>query len=181
MDWKKIVAGVAPAIGTALMGPAGGVVVASLGKLLLGDANASEEEVAQAVMSAPSSELALKLQEENHRFQLDQDRNDIEREKVYLENTKSAREMYSSKTGPQENLTYILVVGFFITIVAELVVFCVWGDKISKEALFLLGSMTGALGTYVMTSIKFWFGGKPDDAENTERLYRAIPGEVKNE
>lgn len=49
-DWRKIVAGIAPVLGTALGGPLAGAAIGQLGAALLGNADASEQDVA-AVLS----------------------------------------------------------------------------------------------------------------------------------
>lgn len=181
MNWKKVVSGVAPAIGTALLGPGGGAALAVLGKVLLGDEKASEENIAAAIASTPPGELTLKLQEENNRFTLASQLNAIEQSRVSLDNTSSAREMYSVKGGPQANLSYIMVVGFFVVTVVTFFLFASFGKAIPQEAVFLLGTLIGGLGNYVMTVMKFWFGGKPDDSQTMDFIYHATPpGDRKN-
>lgn len=48
-DWKKLVQGIAPALGTALFGPMAGTAIAQLGAAILGESDATEAEVAAAL------------------------------------------------------------------------------------------------------------------------------------
>lgn len=50
-DWKKLVQGLAPVLGTALLGPLAGTAIAQLGAAILGNPDASESEVADALSS----------------------------------------------------------------------------------------------------------------------------------
>lgn len=62
-DWKKLVAGIAPALGTALGGPLVGAAVAELGGALLGNRDASETDVAAALAGGrlgPEQIVAIK-------------------------------------------------------------------------------------------------------------------------
>jgi ABC-type enterobactin transport system permease subunit len=61
LDWKKIVGTVAPTLATALGGPLAGIAVKTIATQLLGNADASEDEVETAILSAqPQTLLQLK-------------------------------------------------------------------------------------------------------------------------
>lgn len=51
IDWKKLVAGIAPTLGTALGGPLAGMAVKVLADAVLGNPDASETDVAAALSS----------------------------------------------------------------------------------------------------------------------------------
>jgi hypothetical protein len=48
-DWKKLVQGIAPLLGTALLGPLAGTAIAQLGAAILGRSDATEAEIAAAL------------------------------------------------------------------------------------------------------------------------------------
>jgi hypothetical protein len=48
-DWKRLIAGVAPALGTVLAGPLAGAAISELAAALLGDKDASEADLAAAL------------------------------------------------------------------------------------------------------------------------------------
>ena len=50
-DWKKLVGGIAPVLGTALGGPLAGAAIAELASALLGNKDATEADVATAIAS----------------------------------------------------------------------------------------------------------------------------------
>ena len=65
-DWKRLVAGIAPALGTALGGPLIGAAVAELGAALLGNRDATETDIAAALSSGrlgPEQIVAIKQAE----------------------------------------------------------------------------------------------------------------------
>lgn len=51
LDWKKLVQGIAPVLGSALLGPLAGTAIAQLGAAILGNPDASEAEVSAALTS----------------------------------------------------------------------------------------------------------------------------------
>lgn len=69
-DWKGIVKAVAPALGTALGGPLVGTAVKVLGEKLLGNADATEADVAKAIEAGLPPESIVKLREIDADFKL---------------------------------------------------------------------------------------------------------------
>ena len=57
MDWKAIVRSVAPVLGTALGGPLAGGAIKALAGSLLGDENASEQDLEKYVLGANPNQL----------------------------------------------------------------------------------------------------------------------------
>lgn len=175
MGWKNIVADVAPSIAKALLGPGAGHAVGFLAKEMLGDENATEEQVAAAINAASPGDL-IRLRELNNEFKLTKSAHALESEKVALQNTASAREMFSVDQKPQAILSYLVVGGFFLVLFGIIGMYAVVGGEVlPNEAHLLLGTLLGALATYVGQIMKFWFGGKPDDREQMDRIYHSIP------
>jgi len=84
---KNVVRTVAPALATALGGPAAGVAVASLSNLLLGKSNGSVDEITQAISNA-SPEVLVKLREldlQLQQAQFAEYQNAREREKAFIQ------------------------------------------------------------------------------------------------
>ena len=70
-DWKSIVRTVAPVLGTAIGGPLGGLATRTIAGALLGDENATEDQIAAAVQSAsPDQLLALKKADEEFKVRM---------------------------------------------------------------------------------------------------------------
>lgn len=70
-DWKNAVATVAPAIATAIGGPAAGLAISALGRVLLGKSDATEDEVAEAVANGMTGDQLLLLKKEENAFKLE--------------------------------------------------------------------------------------------------------------
>jgi hypothetical protein len=64
-NWKDVVRNVAPALGTALLGPAAGAALRVVSSALLGKPDATEAEVAARIANwTPADELALRTAEQ---------------------------------------------------------------------------------------------------------------------
>ena len=69
-DWKGLVKTVAPFLGTALGGPVGGVAARAIAGAVLGDEDASQEDVAAALQKA-NPEMLAKLKEADQKFKVE--------------------------------------------------------------------------------------------------------------
>lgn len=174
MEWKKIVGGIAPTIATALGGPLAGKAVSFLAQEFLGNPDATEEQVAAAIVAATPEER-IKLKELDNTFRLEMQKLKLDESRVALDNTVSARGLFSIDKAPQTNLSYLVVGGFFAVLIGLIILFAWKGNAIPSEANLLLGTLIGSLATYVGLILKFWFGGKPDDADQMNKLYYSIP------
>lgn len=83
MDWKNIIGSVAPVLGTALGGPFGGAATKWLAGKLLGDENASESDLADAVLRASPEKLA-EIKRLDNDFEVKMKELGIERDKLQL-------------------------------------------------------------------------------------------------
>ena len=68
MDWKSIVKSVAPILGTALGGPLAGTAIKVLGETILGDGEATETQVQEALLKGLNPDALVKLKEADQAF-----------------------------------------------------------------------------------------------------------------
>lgn len=164
-DWKGLVKTVAPAIGTALGGPLGGMASKAVAGALLGDENATEEDIAAAVAGAsPDQLLALKKADQD--FQARMKELDIDVEKIHQQDRDSARER-EVKTGDSATprlLAIGVTLGFFGILGAML--YGILPEKGSEPLLIMLG----ALGTSFTGVIQYYFGSSAGSKEKTAAL-----------
>ncbi len=168
--WKDIVGAVAPALATALGGPLAGTAVRALSSKLLGRADGSEEEVAQAVMQA-DPETLLKLKELDRDFAVQMRRLDVDLEKVAAGDRDSARrrEIALRDTAPA-TLACVVVCGFFG--VLGLLVFAEIPQAAQQPINLLLGALTAML-----TQVgNYYFGSSAGSAHKNKLLEKALGG-----
>ncbi len=174
MDWKEIVRGMAPAIGTALAGPAGGAALTFLGEKLLGKPGASEAEVAAAVRDLTGDQrLALKRLETDFGVRMQELGVDLERltlqhEQVAAQDRASARER-QVKLGDRtpQTLAYIYTTGFFGVLALQFALVFL-AVRIPDQVLRTMDISTGVLFAFVMASKDYFLGSSAGSKRKTE-------------
>jgi hypothetical protein len=174
MDWKDIVRGIAPAIGTALGGPAGGAALSFLGEKLLGKPDAAEAEVAAAVRDLTGGQrLELRRLEADFALRmrtlgLDLERLNLQHAQTAAQDRASARER-QEKLGDRtpQALAYIYTVGFF-TVLALQFALVFSGQRIPDQVLRTLDISTGVLFAFVMASKDYFLGSSAGSKRKTE-------------
>jgi CDP-diglyceride synthetase len=157
-DLLNILRGIAPAVATAVAGPAGGLIVSALAnKFGVKDA---VEDVAKAIAGDP--EAARKLAEL-----------DLEKLKAEYANTADARDM--QKIALQQSdifskrFTMYLTV-FWSVAAAAYVGFITFGVIPENNVRFADTILGFILGTVVSTVLNFWFGSSIGSKEKGEAL-----------
>jgi len=154
----KLLGNIAPALATAVVGPAGGLVVSAIAdKLGVKD---SVEEVVKAIAGDP--EAALKLAQI-----------DLDKLKAQYANTADARAMQVAALNQSDifskRFTMYLTV-FWSVCAAVYIGFITFGvipDKNIRFADTILGFI---LGTVIATMLNFWFGSSIGSKEKAEAL-----------
>ncbi len=82
VDWKTIVKGISPILGTALGGPAGGAALAAISNAVLGKRDGTEAEVAAAVAGG-NPDTYLQLRRAEHDFLVKMKEQDVKLEEIY--------------------------------------------------------------------------------------------------
>lgn len=133
-DWKSIVKTVAPMLGIALGGPLAGLAVKTIGDKLLGNPDASEEDIANYVMQATPEQL-IKLKELDVTFyQLQVQDRDSARQ----------REMVVKDSTPS-----ILAFATLIFTVGLIIFFSIHGfDETEKSIIFMMIQLCTAFFMY---------------------------------
>lgn len=165
MDWKQIVGAVAPALGTALGGPLGGLAVAAVSDALLGKPNGTEGEIAVA-LTAGGPDALLKLKQADQAFAQRMRELDIDLERLHQTDRASARER-EAKTGDvwtPRTLAGLVTIGFF-----GVLGWLLYSGKPASGGDALL-VMLGGLGGAWTSIIAYYFGSSAGSAAKTELL-----------
>lgn len=162
MDWLKTIA---PALGTALLGPLGGAAAAFMAdKLGVPDKTVKAvSELLQSGQMSPEQIAGIKQAELD--FQKFLEANKIDLAKLNVENTKDARDMQKvTRSKTPAVLSYLVTVGFFGILIAMLVM----EIKPSEPLLIMLGALGAAFGA----AVNFWLGSSNGSQMKTDALAR---------
>jgi hypothetical protein len=125
-DWKKLVASIAPVLGTALGGPLAGQAISILGQALGLGGDAGESDVAAAVASnrltgdqlVAMRQADVAFQTRMRELDIDIEKLNADTEKAYLQDVQDARarQVAAKDTMPQQIL-YILLFVYVLEVV----------------------------------------------------------------
>lgn len=162
-DWKRLVAGIAPVLGSALGGPLVGAAVAELGAALLGNRDATETDLAAALSSGrlgPEQIVAIKqaanaLTIRMRELDIDVLKINQAAEDAYLRDVQDARarQVHTGDYMPQ--VIFFLA---FIAYVGQFLLF-IYGAMPADE--FTRALVTRAFGTIdgvLLTAIAYFVG-----------------------
>jgi hypothetical protein len=176
MEWKAIVATVAPWLGTALGGPLGGAAVGAVADAL-GLSDKTEGAIKQALAGVtPEQMLAMKTADQTFA---------IEMQKIGFDNVKALEQIAASdrdsarkreievKDNTPKILAYAITIGFF-SVLAGLM----FGEipAGTKEVLYI---MLGTLGTAWTGVISYYYGSTHGSVEKTKLLAASTPPTAK--
>lgn len=164
-NWKGIVKSVAPILGTALGGPMGGAAVRVIAEGLLGNADATEQDVAEYVASA-SPDALIRLRELDADFQHKMKALDIDVYRLEVDDRKSARELAQYNMKPHMLLSVIFIGGYLVILYNLLSGNFMIDESVKTESSLIIGVLTASV-TMIM---QFWFGSSLGSKEKATAL-----------
>lgn len=180
MDWKSIVKAVAPTIGAALGGPLGGTALRTIAGILLGDENASEEAIQQAVISA-SPEMLLSLKKADQEFEKAMRELGIKEQALYVDDTKHARDSHKGdravfRLGLAVLSTFALVMGFSMYGAYELLTggMHVQDMGVVAAVFGFLGTVIGYVAANAQQVVAYFFGSSAGSKQKTDAMSEAV-------
>ncbi len=169
MGWggklKSIVKAVAPTLGTALGGPAGGMAAKIISEGILGKPDASEAEIEDFLLTA-SPEQMLELKKLDAQFAVDMKKLDIDVFRIESDDKKSARAMFGINIWPQISLTALFTVGYFVV----LIVLLTGSVSIPADSQPVVNVVIGVLTAGMSTVLAFWFGSSVGSKEKNDMI-----------
>lgn len=162
-DWKQIIGAVAPALATALGGPLAGLATKALADKLLGNPDASEEEVAAAVQGLRPEDL-VRIKEIDANFKASLVAAGIKLEEIAAADRDSARQR-EVKTGDSwtPRGLALLVVGGWMTVQWFLLNHVI-DDSMRELIARVLGTLDGAL----MLVLSYFFGSSSSSQQKND-------------
>lgn len=167
MDWKNVVATVAPWLGTALGGPLGGLAVGAVADAL-GLSEKTEGAIKQALSGAtPEQMLAMKTADLS--FAVEMQRLGFENvkalEAVAAGDRASARDRETEvKDSTPRVLAYAITIGYFGMLVFIMLA------SIPNDSRDILNYMLGTLGTAWIAAVTYYFGSTVGSSEKNRLL-----------
>lgn len=160
-DWKAVIRNTAPVLGAALGGPLAGAAIKVLGDQLLGNADATESDVAAAVVAGLTGEQIAAMKQAELTFQLEMRRVDQEAEVAALADTANARSQTVDLAKAESPLAWgaaiistLIVVGFFTAVYLLFIVDRDWNERTAN----LLNVLFGALTVSFTQVANYWLG-----------------------
>lgn len=164
MNWKSIVSSIAPALGTALGGPMGGMALKALSSSLLDDEDADENQIEKAIMNASPDTLA-KIKQIDAEFDAKMKELDIDLEKIASDDRSDARKReIATQDNAPKILASVIVLGFFSTLAT--IAFVDIPDGAEQPVSILLGALTA-----MITQVgNYYFGSSAGSKQKTDLM-----------
>lgn len=169
MDWKQIIATVAPGLASALGGPMAGVAVRSIANALWGEDNVSaktmdEKALEQAVLTASPAELR-KIKQAEFVFQRQMKELEVDLERLATSDRASARDRQVSSADKMPGfIASAALAGFFGILIAMIFAELPAGSEAP------LNVMLGALGSLVVAIGNFYFGSSAGSSAKNQLI-----------
>jgi len=168
MSWKSIVGKIAPILGTALGGPMAGTAVKFIADNLLGNPEATVEEIEAGILSA-SPEQLTKLKELDIQFKLAMKNLEIDVYELEYKDRDSARKLFNTNIWPQITLSALFVSGYF-TILWLLLSGSTELPEGNTALFGMIGTIIGVLTAAIPQILNFWFGSSLGSKEKTQKM-----------
>jgi hypothetical protein len=162
MDWKNTLNSIAPTIATALGGPLAGAATKFIGDKLLGNENASEQDISDAILGASSADLA-KLKQMDLEFKAEMKKLDVDVFEIEAKDKQDAR-----KNHKRSNMPAILSIG--LTVIVCVIVFLLFWLEPPEGAREVLYMLLGMVLKEWGGSMQYWFGTTRSSSEKTELI-----------
>lgn len=192
MDWKKLVAGVAPTLGAALLGPLGGAAVKVIADQVLGTPEAGEAEVAAALVQGLSPEQVVALREADNAFKLRMRELDVDVMKLnqvgelaYVEDVGKARAAHAGDRGVfWLGIAVLLTFALLMGVVLMGCFYMLTGQvKVDPAIAAMVSGMIGTVVGYVAANAQqvtsYFFGSSRGSADKTALLANQVEASIK--
>ena len=168
----KILGAVAPTVATAFGWPMIGLATHTLGKILLGKDDATEDELTEFILSHQNPEVLAQIKKAEVEFkqriaELEIDLAEIgyKTERMHVDDRISARTMAApTKARAQAVITAGVLIAFAVTV---LVLFLV---EIPEGAQPIIYVLIGTLASVMTQVMNFWFGSSSGSKEKSQQM-----------
>ncbi len=192
-DWKKLVNGLAPTLGTALLGPLGGMALKTIAAAVTGNAEASEDEVAEALASGTlTGEQIVALRTANNQFELDMQHMQIDlaqlnaqTELAYVTDTSNARATF----GGNENVFVlgVCILISFAVLMGAVLLGCFLlmtgyfkvDPNVAAICSGLIGTVVGYVAANAQQVVSYFYGSSKGSKDSGAAIASALTDTIK--
>ncbi|MCS4509123.1 hypothetical protein [Xylophilus ampelinus] len=192
-DWKKLVNGLAPTLGTALLGPLGGMAFKTIAAAVTGNADASEDQVAEALANGSlNGDQIVALRAANQQFELDMQRLQIDlaqlnaqTELAYVADTSNARAVF----GGNENVFVmgVCILVSFAVLMAAVLLGCFLlmtgyfkvDPNVAAICSGLIGTVVGYVASNAQQVVSYFYGNNKGSKDNGAAIATALTDTIK--
>jgi uncharacterized membrane protein len=190
--WKKLVLGIAPTLGAALLGPMGGAAVKVLAEQVLGTPDATEADVAAAMVQGLSPEQVVALREADSAFKVRMRELDIDvmklnhsTELAYVEDVGKAR---TAHAGDRAVFWLgIAVLSTFAVLMGVVLVGCFYlltgqlkaDPAVAAMVAGMIGTVVGYVAANAQQVTSYFFGSSRGSNEKTSLLAGSVEASIK--
>lgn len=192
-DWKKLVAGIAPVLGTALGGPLAGQAISMLGQALGLGGDASESDVAAAVNSGRlSGEQVVAIKAAENSFAVRMKELDIDVLKIneaadaaLIADTSDARHVF----GEHENVFMLgcIILGAFGILMGLVLTGCFFlmtgrvevDPSTMAVCSGLIGTVVGYVAANAQQVVSFFYGSSKGSKDSGQAMGAALTESIK--
>lgn len=187
-DWKAVVQAVAPTLGTALGGPLAGAAVKAISMAVFGNPDAKEATIQDQLASGLSSDVLVKLKEQENSFKVLMRSMDVD--VLKLEDSHSKALMEDTEKARSHNAASTAVFRLGMVILAtfgSMVAFVLWGSygllagtmtvrdpSMLAVVAGLLGTVIGYVAANAQQVVAFFFGSSKGSADKTDAMADAL-------
>lgn len=167
--WKEILKTFAPTIagivGTA--NPLAGAALATLGRTLLNDEKATEDQIAEAVMAA-KPETLLEVKKADHAFAIENRKLDVREQEIHQQDRASARDRETKTADPTPRRLAYLILGGFVVMVTYVIG---WGlAKMDTTQAAMAGTLIGFVSAKAEQIVAYYFGSSAGSKAKDDML-----------
>lgn len=161
MNFKSVIGTIAPFLGALIGGPMGGVAGKLIGTALLGNENATQEEIEKAIGVATPEQL-VKLKQIDAETRIKYAEIGLDEKKIAAMDRDSARQREISTGDKMPAILSIVVTGGFFGILTAILFY---GKAIPSETFQTLNIMLGVLGAGWSSLMAYYFGSSAGSAK----------------
>jgi hypothetical protein len=170
MNLKNLLSTVAPALGTAIGGPFGGIAGKLIADALGKDKPKDEAGLAAMVEDAlQDPETALKIKQADDAFKARMKELSVDIYKTEVDDRKNARDMAKANMWPQITISIVYNIIYFLAL-SEFAQLLDSQQKLNTEVMMLLSGLLGLMTGEIPRINAFWFGSshgsQKKDAQN---------------
>lgn len=167
MDWTSVLKAIAPTVGTALLGPLGGVAVSALGNIL-GVSEATQDKIADVIKSgAMTPEQVTAIKELELKYQAEEKERGFRYEELAFKDRDSARTANVSG-GTQVMLFWLSILLLIVTLGTEIAV--LFGRFPTGVPELVIGRVLGLMDSVALLVLTYWYGTTNSSSVKTGML-----------